>query len=123
MSSVFQWIVGALTSLDKRLKALLNLIFSRASFVLTIFTTIITLVVNGVYHLIEEAFGDAFEWVSDALELPEMLNPTGVAAYICREWLALDVAFDVVILFAGVWVLAKSFRLVMIPIKAVLDIV
>lgn len=126
MSDLLRWIWSGIRAVSRWLWRLAELVWRVLSSAVSWVVAAIGYVVSEVYDWIASSVSEGVDAIRDAVGdvagpgvFPEI---SGLAAYYLGDVFAMDEAFRLLVLLAGTWLLARAARLVMIPIRALLEI-
>lgn len=128
MRSLTKWIWGGIKAICRHLARVASWLWDAVTNWVTWVITGITYVIEEVTSWIGDAISDGLGDISDALSsafgdnLADAPDPGGVASYYLGTVLQMDDAFVLLVTFVGIWLAARAARLLMVPVRALLEL-
>lgn len=128
MKSLTKWIWGGIKAICRHLLRVAGWLWDAVSSWVTWVITGITYAIDKVTDWIGDAIRDGLADISGALSgafednLADAPDPGGVASYYLGTVLQMDEAFVLLVTFVGIWLAARAARLLMVPIRALLEL-
>lgn len=124
---ILEMLWGGLRAIGRRLRESALLLWHALQSWVTWTIAALTYVLDRVFGWISGAIQSALRELLDAFagfgdSLGAFPNLAPLAAYYLRDVLAMDEAFRLLVGLAGVWVVARSARWLMVPVRAVLEL-
>lgn len=128
MRSIWKALWSGLCAIGRLLRRVLEWVWAVLSTWVTWLVGAVTYALNWVYDWVATGLSDALQSLQDAVQdgvtdnITEYPDMVPLAAYYLKDVLAMDEAFRLLVLLFGVFLLARAARWVMVPIRALLEL-
>lgn len=126
MSSLLKWIWGGIMAVANWLRRVGLFLWECLQSLVTWIVAALTYILDRLYDLVSGAISSALQSLQDVTgdmtgmldEAPQVLP---LAAYYLHM-MAMDEAWRLLVVYGGAWLVAKGSRVLMVPIRALLDL-